>query len=355
MPQPEPLPPQPLDLDRVLVTGGEGMIARAIPFGIKLSRRDLDVRDAAAVLAVVRDRQPSAITHLAALDIRQAEVDPKAAMATNVLGSYNLARAARAAGIPLVFLSSGAVFNGKPGDIHDETARPDPVNVFGQTKMLAELMLQETLDDVLIVRTGWVFGGHQAHHRKFVDLAIELSLRGEPIEASSDRWGSPTLVHDLVRELQRLVETRSRGLVHVVNQGAATGADLAREIVQFLHSASEVRAVHGSELRDGSPPRPPSEVLTSRTITLRPWPEALRAYLKRHRITRENHPTRQPGTGSRGSGTGLAGEIQTEPSSSKEKTTHGEVGGALRSTFLPPAGDGRSTRAEKEPNSLREP
>ena len=285
------MPPRPVDSppsapqaaaglspDRVLITGGEGMIARAIPFGMKLTRRDCDVRDERAVQATVDARQPSAILHLAALDIRQAEADPAAAYATNVLGSYHLARAARAAGIPLVFLSSGAIFNGLPGARHHETALPDPVNIFGQTKLLAEHLVHQTLADALIIRTGWVFGGHQAHHRKFVDLALEKASRNEPLQATVDQWGSPTSVGDFVIELQRLLAEGVRGLRHVVNAGAANGVDIARVIVTTLGSRSEIIPVHAADLPNHGPRRPASEVLVSSFQRLPPWQEALRAY-----------------------------------------------------------------------------
>lgn len=268
-----------VELSRILVTGGEGMIGRVLPFGVKLSQRELDVRSPEDIERALERHQPSAIVHLAALDIRQAEADPLAAYATNVLGSYHVACAARRRSIPLVFLSSGAVFNGDVGAVHGETAPPDPVNIFGQTKWLAEILLRETLEDLLIIRTGWVFGGHQAYHRKFVDVALELALRGEPIQATVDQWGSPTFVHDLVGEIRRLLLSGVYGTVHVVNAGAASGMDIAREIVRVTGSRSELLEVKGVDLPNPGPRRPASEVLVSRRVRLRPWGEALREYV----------------------------------------------------------------------------
>lgn len=264
----------------MLVTGGEGMIARALPFGLKLSRAQLDVRDPAQVFEVVTREHPSAILHLAAVDIRQAEENPLAAYRTNVVGSYHLACAARERQTPFVFLSSGAVFNGPAGTVHDESAIPDPVNVFGQTKWLAELLLRETLRDLLlVVRTGWVFGGHQSHHLKFVDRAIELAARAEPIEAAVDAEGSPTSVADLVSALQELLLSGASGTVHVVNAGSGTGRDMAAVIVAAMRSASRIVDVRGKDLQNPGPPRPPSEALISTKVVLRPWPEALREYV----------------------------------------------------------------------------
>lgn len=270
-----------MDLNKVLVTGGAGMIGRALPWGIKCARADLDVRDLKRAAEVVRAQSPSAILHLAALDIRCSQADPLEAHATNVLGTYNMALVARQAHIPLVLVSSAAIFSGRKGDAHDERAQPRPANIYGQGKLLSEIVVRETLDEHLIVRTGWIFGGDQAHHQKFVEVAIHKARRNEAIEAAVDQWGSPTWVVDFSDQLSRLMKTSARGLVHVANAGAATPADIADEIVAMLESRSQVHRVKREKLSGGEPPRAESEVLVSEQGGLRPWREALRAYLKK--------------------------------------------------------------------------
>lgn len=271
-----------IDLDRVLITGGDGMLGRAVLWGIKTDRSTLDVTDSEAVFTTVRQLQPSAILHLAALDIWRCEEDHLQAYRTNVLGTYHLANVAREIRAPLIFLSSGAVFNGAFGVIHDETAKPDPVNVYGQTKFLAELFILATVPDVLVVRTGWVFGGHQAHHRKFFDIAVEKALGNQTIDAVVDRWGSPTYLDDLLSALERLIVSRARGIVHVANRGAATGEDIARKIVSTLGSGSSIKQVKVAQLAacGKQPLRAVSEVLASTTMSLRPWDAALHDYLR---------------------------------------------------------------------------
>lgn len=268
-----------IDRERVLITGGGGMIGRAFEAGVKPTRDELDVRDVRAVETWIARHRPAAVIHLASIDLNRAESDPTDAMATNVQGTFNVGIAARDAGIPLLFLSSGAVFGGRRGDVHDEESQPNPVNVYGRTKMQAEAGLQDIGGPTLIVRTGWVFGGNQAHHKKFVDTVIGKARTGEPITAVNDRWGSPTFVEDLVGQLWRLLDDGTRGIVHVVNAGAATPCDIAREIILRLASRSELREAAQHDLLPGGTPRAVSEVLTSRDVHLRPWQEALAAYI----------------------------------------------------------------------------
>ncbi len=265
--------------DTILVTGGAGMIGRVWPGGFKPSQAELDVRAAVQVAAYLKEKPPSAIVHLAAIDIYQAEADPLLAFETNVLGTYHLARAALSARVPLVFVSSGAVFNGRPDAIHDEQSTPQPCNVFGYTKYTSEILLQEMKGDFLIIRTGWVFGGSQANHKKFVDIALTKAVRGETIEAVNDRWGSPTYVIDLVNEIRRLLKTGQRGIVHVVNEGKASACDIAAAIITTVHSQSNVQQKRQADFMPKGPRRGISEALTSRRVTLRPWTEALHEYI----------------------------------------------------------------------------
>jgi dTDP-4-dehydrorhamnose reductase len=268
-----------LDLSRVLVTGGEGMIGRALPWGIKTDQATLDICKPGEITAAVERYQPAAVLHLAAIDIHAAERDVAQALAVNVMGTYHIAGVAATAKLPVIFVSSGAVFAGKRDEVHDELALPAPRSVFGQTKLAAESLLHRFVPQLLTIRTGWLFGGNQAHHKKFVEIAIEKARRNEPIEATADQWGSPTGMTDFVATLGELIEKGQTGTVHVVNSGAASRYEMALEIVQQLHSTSKVLAKTYAELSPDGPPRGESEVLVSRQITLRPWQEALREYI----------------------------------------------------------------------------
>jgi dTDP-4-dehydrorhamnose reductase len=157
---------------------------------------------------------------------------------------------------------------------------PDPINIYGQTKYLAELILTETWQDSLIIRTGWLFGGSPRYHKKFVDIAIDRALHGEPIFVAADQQGSPTYVNDFVGEIRRLILGQQCGIVHVVNSGVATAYDIAREIVVTTDSVSSLQLIEPTKLSSLHIPRSLSEALTSNIVCLRPWTEALRDYLK---------------------------------------------------------------------------
>lgn len=257
-----------------MVTGAGGMIGSALPWGLKLSRAELDVGQLFTLTQKLDALRPEAILHLAALDIRQSERNPLLSMKVNVLGTLGLAEYARSRGVPFVFLSSAAVFNGPRGSVFFEEMPHDPVNIYGQTKHLAEVLIQKSCPGALIIRTGWVFGGHGAHHRKFVDDAVEKARAGAAIEATDQQQGSPTYVRDLVSVVAGLLEKCESGIWHVVNEGAATPVEIAEAIVGTLRSRSPITLRPNAHFQDG-PARSASEVLGSRKIRLRSWREAL--------------------------------------------------------------------------------
>lgn len=267
-----------VDRSGFVVTGAGGMIGSAVPWGRKLLRKDLDFENAAEVSSKLSLLKPKGILHLAGMDIRQCERNPALALKTNVFSTLKAAEFARDHGIPFVFLSSATVFSGPRGSTFYEESSPDPLNVYGEAKLLSEMLIRNCYPKALIVRTGWVFGGHGAHHRKFVDVAIEKAKTGQSIQASNEQEGSPTFVNDLIYTVTQLIDQQESGIWHVVNAGRATAADMAAVIVECLSSSSSVEILpneHFQTTSAGTPARSPCEVLGSRTLELRSWKDAL--------------------------------------------------------------------------------
>lgn len=265
---------------RVLITGAGGQIGSAFTGGIKLTSRDLDVTNCLEVKRKIRELNPSAIIHLANRDLRQCERDPLMGLKTNVHATQYIIEAARESAVPLMFVSSSCIFNGPKGSSFDESSRPEPLNFYAEAKVISEeMILREYPDGAIIVRTGWVFGGHGANHLKFVDVAIEKCKKNEPLFAGENNDGSPTYVVDLVREMTLLVLQGRRGIFHIANSGRATPRDIANFIRQELDSQSSIEQLQLSEI-DQNIKRSACEVLTSKYLMLRPWREALREYIQ---------------------------------------------------------------------------
>jgi dTDP-4-dehydrorhamnose reductase len=266
------------DISRLLIAGANGIVGQALPFGIKCSHQELDVTNPTSIATAYDKYNPSAILMLSSINLRSSEDNPQLAYNVNVWGTYNLAREAAKRNIPLIIISSGAIFNGPIGSQFTEEDIPSPLNIYGQTKYLAELIARNVAPKHIIIRTGWIYGDmpKRGGFASFIERTIVAAQKGETIQASSHQHGSPALMQDLVYHIKSLIESDRQGTFHVANAGSASAADMAHHIVNYFKSTSRVE-VPESKLE--SIARSPSEVLDSKKLAMRGWKEALDYYL----------------------------------------------------------------------------
>jgi dTDP-4-dehydrorhamnose reductase len=249
---------------------------------IATGRGDLDVTDAAALRARLERERPDWVVHLAALtDVDRCQREPRLGRAVNAGPVGTLASWCAGSGAGVLLLSSIAVFDGRQASPYVEGDAPSPANAYGASKWEAE-GLASRASRHLVVRTGWLFAG-DATDRKFVGRILERARERESLDVVSDRFGSPTSVHDLAEGIRRLLEEDARGLVHLVNEGGPVSrVELAREAIVLAGLATRVHPVSSEAFPDLAP-RPAMEAARSARTAgwLRPWRDALRDALGR--------------------------------------------------------------------------
>jgi dTDP-4-dehydrorhamnose reductase len=224
-------PPPP----RLLLTGADGMLGTALTAALAadpvtrgwrvrgVSVTDFDIADADAVHRHVEAFRPDVVVHTAAHAIvDDCERDVPLALRVNVAGVMNVVDACRRTGARLVSLSSDYVFDGvsPPPGGYRENDLPNPLNVYGLTKLAGERTTALLGERGLNVRTSWLFGG--ADER--VDLvlaALRTAERNEPAQLIADQYSVPTYTADLARALI-FVLTRKEpvsGTLHIANAG----------------------------------------------------------------------------------------------------------------------------------------
>lgn len=275
--------------DRIVITGAAGQVGRCLAAEAALLGHDVlalnsaqwDITDASAGEGIV-ERGDVVVNCAAFTAVDAAEADPDGAHAVNAVGAGNVARTCALAGARLVHLSTDFVFSGRfdgaprPYEVDDP---PDPLGVYGRSKLAGERAVRAELPGAQVVRTAWVYTGTSGD---FVG-AIARRIEGNgPVEVVADQIGSPTYVGDLVGALLQIVAGGvSAPLLHAANAGVTSRFEQARAVFAAL-GADPARVHPVSTDRYPRPaPRPRYSALSSRLSAaagltpLRPWREAL--------------------------------------------------------------------------------
>lgn len=256
---------------RVLITGAGGQVGCEVVQAFEghevtaATHADLDVGDRDAVLGAVTTIAPDAIVHTAAWTAVDAcESDQDRAFHVNTLGARNVAEAARRVGSWLCYLSTDYVFDGTKPDPYREWDKPNPVSVYGRSKLGGE---REIGLDATIVRTSWVCGYHGSN---MVKTILRVATERDALAFVDDQRGHPSFAADLARMIHRLVVERRPGLFHVTNQGAVSWFEFARAVLESAGADPErVRPISTAELTPPRPaPRPANSVLDNAALRL---------------------------------------------------------------------------------------
>jgi dTDP-4-dehydrorhamnose reductase len=261
---------------RILITGGAGQVGRelaevCVAAGDEvtaLDHRTLDVADRDAVLAAVSAVRPDTLVHAAAWTAVDAcEADVERAMLVNGFGTRNVAEAAQANAVHLVYISTDYVFDGTKSEPYVETDEPSPESVYGRSKLAGERALRDLLgpDGATTARISWVCG---RYGNNMVKTLLRLAADGVNPSFVTDQIGCPTIVEDVVPMLRRFAVDRRRGLFHVTNQGAVSWYEFARATFAAAgHDPDRVSPTTTAELQPARPaPRPANSVLENAAL-----------------------------------------------------------------------------------------
>lgn len=273
---------------RTLVIGAGGLLGRALldePRSLELipaTSRDADIRDADAVRALFdRTRPQCAVLAAAFTDVDGCERDPERAHAVNCLGAANVARAALAAGSRLLFVSTDYIFDGQKTSPYETTDLPNPLSAYGRSKAAGESAVREILAGCCIVRTSRLFG---TAGKCFPASILRLAESQPELAVVDDQVGSPTFNRDLAAAILHLVASSAGGIIHATNSGACSWFEFAREILRAAGLDNvRVRAISSAQ-SDRPAARPKYSALSDASlracgISMRPWRDALHAYL----------------------------------------------------------------------------
>jgi dTDP-4-dehydrorhamnose reductase len=230
-------------ISRVVVIGKSGQLARALferaaahkDFDLVfLGRPDIDLANPEALTAAVSALRPGALVNCAAYTkVDRAEDEPELAFRNNADVPRMLAAWAAQSHTPFVHISTDYVFDGKAPDAYAESHTPNPINIYGKSKLAGENAIRESGADALILRTSWLYS---AHGTNFVTTMLHLAEGQREVHVVSDQIGSPTAAPDVAEAIFMALTARMKEtsfgthLAHFAGRGSASWYDVAREV-----------------------------------------------------------------------------------------------------------------------------
>ena len=254
---------------KILLTGRSGQVGweleRALPaLGEVLAtdRDTLDLADPDAIRRAVREGKPDVIVNAAAYTaVDRAESEPNLARQINAVAPGILAEEAKRAGALLVHYSTDYVFDGTKTSPYTEDDPPNPLNVYGRTKLEGERAIAASGCRHLILRTSWVYA---SRGKNFLLTVLRLAATQPELCVVDDQHGAPTWARDISHATLCLLEcpTLPTGQYHLTAAGQTTWYGFACEILRVAQSNAKIKAIRTVEYTTPAT-RPANNVLSN--------------------------------------------------------------------------------------------
>ncbi len=259
---------------KILITGQHGQVSQALQAHLQglgelmvLGSNQLDQAKPDQIREQIRTHRPDLIINAAAhTAVDQAESEPDAAFAINAIAPGILAQEAKALGIPLIHYSTDYVFDGSKPAPYTEADTPNPLSVYGQSKLAGEQAIAAAGGQYLILRTSWVY----SNQGKNFLLTMQRLLQEKPqMRIVADQIGAPTWAGTIAGSTRALIErwlageAGEWGIYHLTAQGETSWFGFAQAIGEHLHAdgkaCAELEAIPSSAY-----PTPAKRPLNSR-------------------------------------------------------------------------------------------
>ena len=232
---------------------------------------------------------PDWLFHIGAFtDLEYCELHPSATIKTNTESVEHAVKIANNLKIPLLYISTAGIFNGKK-DYYDESDIPDPICNYAKSKYLGEKYIQENSNNHLICRAGWMMGGGPKKDKKFIQKIMKQIKNGsKELFIVNDKLGTQTYTHDFVNNVKLLINNNKRGLFNMVCDGLTGRLEVAIELLSLLKLDKKIKIIevstdHFKEIYFAN--RPDCERLINKKLNdldlniMRDWRVALKEYI----------------------------------------------------------------------------
>ena len=244
---------------RILVTGSTGQLGHETvkmfrASGVDVTGMDssgLDFRQPENVKNVIEDFNADWVINCAAYTkVDMAEQERDEAFIINRDAVKALAEGVRNTQGRLLHISTDFIFDGEQSHPYSEEDKPNPIGVYGASKLAGEEAVLDVLPEATIVRTAWVYG---VHGNNFVKTMLKLAAERDERKVVDDQIGTPTWTRDISQAILNLVNLKASGIYNFTNEGVASWYDLADAVIENAKrlgmpiNAKKVTPIPGSE------------------------------------------------------------------------------------------------------------
>ena len=245
---------------KILLTGSDGQLGLAFQRQnndhelVCYNRSALNIGNQQEVNKVVSNEQPDAIVNCAAFtNVDGCETQVEEAMHINGTAVGFLSKAAEINNAKLIQISTDYVFDGQKKEPYVESDNPNPLSVYGKSKLLGEELAG---DSALIVRTSWVMS---CDGKNMLNTVLHLLEGGEDLFFVEDQIGCPTFTDDLASAIYDLIQEKMSGIFNVTNNGVASWHQFATEVARLSGvDTKRIKPIATSELIPQRPARRPA-------------------------------------------------------------------------------------------------
>ena len=288
---------------KIYIAGCGGMLGEAFytqfkdNYQLKCTDKDvneewlsfLDFRDFDAYKKDVEDFKPDYLFHLGAYtDLEFCEENADETYLTNTLAVENAVYIANKLNIPLLYISTAGIFDGKK-EFYDDWDQPNPLGVYARAKYMGERYVCENANRFLVCRAGWMMGSGPKKDKKFIQKIMQQIKAGKKeLFIVNDKDGTPTYTQDFAKNVKLLIEKEYWGLYNMVCGGETSRFEVAQELINVLGKQNEIKITEVTSeyfAKEYYADRPPCERLYNRKLNIRglnimrDWKVALKEYM----------------------------------------------------------------------------
>lgn len=259
---------------KILITGANGQLAKALAFQLRRNknvlftgRENLDITDKNALCDFLYNNKPEIIINTAAYTaVDAAEKNGAEAFAVNAEAVAAMAGIAKEINSSLIHISTDYVFDGKSREPYKETDAPNPVTVYGKSKLAGEkAVIESGIGRYAVIRTSWLYSNYG---QNFYKTMLRLSEQKKEISVVIDQTGSPTYAPHLAAAILKTAENlhpENSGIYHYSDSGITTWHAFAKEIFRINNKNAEVKPITSQEYPTAAK-RPSYSVLDTKKI-----------------------------------------------------------------------------------------